>query len=131
MKKTALILMLAAPLLWLGGCSSDKQSEQTKQPDAPSVAAGKTTETVKLTPAEAAKQKLEQAIAAYQDFAKKHRDFLWRDTELHIEKARKALESGDSDIALQEAAVIEKEVGLMQEQVEFAKKNWRKFMVNP
>ncbi len=131
MKRTVLTLMLTVPLLWLGACSTDEQPEQAKKPEAPSVAAGKTTETVKLTPAEATKQKLQQAIAAYQAFAKKHQDFLWRDTELHIAKAQKALQSGEFDIVLQEAAIIEKEVGLMQEQVEFAKNNWRKFMVNP
>jgi len=131
MKKTVLILLLTAPLVWLSGCDKGEQSEQPKKAEAPSVAAGKTTETVKLTPAEEAKQALEKALSAYEEFAKKHRDFLWRDTELRIAKATEALEKGEYDVVLQEAAVIEKEVGLMQEQVEFAKNNWRKFMVNP
>jgi uncharacterized protein YcfL len=131
MKRIALILMLASPLFLLAACGSQESADkqQAQQESHAETQAAKQEATPSL--AEQAQKKVEEAIQAYQEFARQHRDFLWRDTELHIAKAREALQKGEFDVALQEAELINKEVQLMKEQVVFAKNNWRKFMVNP
>ncbi len=130
MNKTILMVTLLTSL-FLGACSSGSDNAQTPAAGSAPPENSQAAESARLPLSEQAKQALEQAIKHYEDFARQHRSFLWRDTELLIAQTKEALQKGEFDLVLQNAEKVEKEVRLMQGQVEFAKKNWRKFMVNP
>ncbi len=127
--KNIIALSLLTSLVVLTASCGKEQSTDSAEPVQEAVRAP-VAETAQPS-LETVKASLEEAIQSYEEFAKAHRTFVWRDTELRIALAREALEKGEIDLALQEIQVINKEVQLMKEQVAFAKKNWRKFMVNP